>query len=354
VTAYTLFGQPASPAAITDDTSDYTMGVQFTVSGSGCTLTAIWFWSAPGAGALPDTIALYAVSGQSLVHSEAASWSGTAGSGWVRAAFSAPPSLTTSVAYKAGIFENTGNFFYSGTSHYWDTGPGSGGITSGPLSAPASSGADGGQDTFTAGSILAYPASSFNAANYWVDPEVTTAAGTPHTATASLALVLSFAAPRVRGRYRTASLAVTPSFSMAAARGRYRAAALSLVPSFAAIPAHGRYRHAALPLTASFTVHAVHGHYRPAALVLAPSFTVLRQHGHLPHAALSLSASFTAVRAAGRYRAAALVLSPSFGAAGRGGVTAAPGTVTAADRAVMTVLAADWQPASVLAADWQP
>lgn len=176
MTMYTLFGQPASPATLTNDSADYTMGVQFSVSASGCTLTAIWFWSAPGAGALPDSIALYAVAGASLVHTEAASWSGAAGSGWVRAAFASPPSLTSGTSYKACIFENTGNFFYAGTSHYWDTGSGSGGITNGPLSAPANSGADGGQDTFTNSSTLSYPSGSFNSANYWVDPEVTTSA----------------------------------------------------------------------------------------------------------------------------------------------------------------------------------
>lgn len=173
MTAYTLFGQPPSPAALASDTSDYTMGVQFSVSVP-CPLTAVWFWSAAGAGALPETIALFAVSGQSLLHSEAASWSGAAGSGWVRAPFSSPPALAAATAYKAAVFANSGEFFYSGTSHYWDTsGPGAAGITSGPLSAPDSAGADGGQDTFTVGSALAYPATSFGAANYWVDPEIT-------------------------------------------------------------------------------------------------------------------------------------------------------------------------------------
>lgn len=173
---YTLFSQGTTGATLTADSADYTMGVQFSVS-QAATLTAIWFYSASGAGALPDTIALYDVSSTSLITSQAASWSGAAGSGWVRAAFTSPPSLTASTAYKAAVGEFSGNFFYAGVSHYWDTtGAGASGISNGPLSAPNNAGASGGQDTFTSGTSLAYPSSSFGAANYWVDPEITTAA----------------------------------------------------------------------------------------------------------------------------------------------------------------------------------
>jgi len=174
VTVYTLFGQEATGSSLNSDTDYYTMGVQFSVDVSGATLTAIWFYSASGAGVLPQDIALFAVSGQSLVHTESASWSGAAGSGWVRAPFSSPPALTSGVSYKACVIENTGDFeWYSATGAYWSTGAGSGGITSGPVSAPNNAGGDGGQDTFNNGATLTYPDTSFNAANYWVDPEVT-------------------------------------------------------------------------------------------------------------------------------------------------------------------------------------
>jgi len=53
---------------------------------------------------------------------------------------------------------------------------GASGITSGPLSAPNNAGGDGGQDTFNVGGSLTYPSGSFNAANYWLDPEVTATA----------------------------------------------------------------------------------------------------------------------------------------------------------------------------------
>ena len=170
---YTLFGQPPSPASGVGDVLDYTFGVQFSVS-QVATLTGIWFYSPGSASDLPATIALYAVSGASLVHSETPSWSGAAGSGWVRAPFSSPPSLTASTSYKGTVLHTGSGNWYAATAHYWDTtGPGAGGISNGPLSAPNNAGGDGGQDTFNIGASLTYPPSSFNATNYWVDVEVT-------------------------------------------------------------------------------------------------------------------------------------------------------------------------------------
>jgi Domain of unknown function (DUF4082) len=171
----TLFGQSGGTSLAVDG-AIYTMGVQFSVSVSGATLTGMWFNSPTGAASLPSTIALFAVSGATLVHSETPTWSGAAGSGWVRSSFSSPPSLTISTSYKACILDAAANNFYGATSHYWDSGAGSGGITNGALSAPNNAGGDGGQDTFFNGGSLTYPNSSFNAANYWVDPEVTTPA----------------------------------------------------------------------------------------------------------------------------------------------------------------------------------
>jgi hypothetical protein len=169
---YTLFSQQPTGSSIAGDTSAYTLGVQFSVSQAG-SLTAVWFYSASGAGALPSTIALFTVAGGTLVHSEAASWSGAAGSGWIRAAFTAPALLTAATAYKACVLTPSGANWYSATSLYWSSGAGAGGTTSGPLSAPNNAGASPGQDSFNAGASLTYPAGTFNAANYWVDPEFT-------------------------------------------------------------------------------------------------------------------------------------------------------------------------------------
>lgn len=172
---YTLFGQSLT-AALASDASTYTMGVQFSVS-QPATLTAVWWYSAAGAANLPSQIALFAVSGASLVTSQAAAWSGAAGSGWVRAPFTSPPALAAGISYKAciGDFLNNGNF-YSAIAHYWDTGAGQNGISNGPLSAPNNAGADHGQSSFHNAGVLAYPDTSFNATNYLVDPEITASA----------------------------------------------------------------------------------------------------------------------------------------------------------------------------------
>lgn len=175
---YTLFSQGATGSSLTADATAYTMAVQFSVGVSGSTLTAVWFYSATGAGVLPQTILLYQVSGASLVHSESASWSGAAGSGWVRAVFTSPPSLASGTSYKAAVAQNTNANWYSTTANYWSSGAGAGGITSGPLTGVNNAGGDGGQDTFTTG-VPSYPSSSFNASNYWMDPEVTTSAPAP-------------------------------------------------------------------------------------------------------------------------------------------------------------------------------
>lgn len=219
---YTLFSQTGGGALAGSDATAYTMGVQFTVSQS-ATLNAIWFYSAAGAAVLPQTILLYAVTGQALVHSETASWSGAAGSGWVRAAFSSPPALAASTAYKASVAQSTGQVWYSATSQYWSSGAGSGGITNGPLSAPNNATSAQGQDTFDT-SVPAYPNTSFSAANYWVDPEVSV--GANHNVTASLTVTPVFHVTRSQGHARHASLTVTPAFNVVGSVGRITSRAI--------------------------------------------------------------------------------------------------------------------------------
>lgn len=174
VATYDLFGQPAGFSSLFADSPDYTMGVQWEVTlagGQTAVLAGIRWYSPAGAAVLPDHIALYAVTGRSLVTSQAASWSGAAGSGWVTALFGSPPALASATFYKGAILKGNGGVgnFYGAIGAYWSSGPGSGGITSGPLFAPNNASSDGGQDTFNPGGTLTYPATSFNASNYGVD-----------------------------------------------------------------------------------------------------------------------------------------------------------------------------------------
>jgi hypothetical protein len=153
-----------------------------------------------------------------LIHSESASWSGAAGSGWVEADFSAAPSLSTGTKYVPCIFKagTTGNW-YSAEHDYWDgTGPGAGGITSsgGHLSAPNSATSVNGQGVFSGNPALSFPNSTFLATNYWVDPVFTP--GTAQTGTAALTVTPVFTAAPAVARVVSAALTVTPVFTVAA------------------------------------------------------------------------------------------------------------------------------------------
>lgn len=172
----TLFGQAATGSALAADATGYTMAVQFSVSSSGvasANVTGIWFYSPPGAVTLPQRILIYAVAGHAAIANQLASWSGAAGSGWVRAPFTVPPALTLGASYKAAMAQTNLVNWYSATGAYWSTGPGAAGIANGPLAAPNNAGGDFGQDTFTT-AVPSYPDQAFNASNYWVDPEITT------------------------------------------------------------------------------------------------------------------------------------------------------------------------------------
>lgn len=85
----TLFGQanPTGVSGYATTTENGSYGVYFTVTAS-CNLTAIWFYSPSGATSLPTSTALYSTaagtSGTLLAQNSSPSWSGAAGSGWVR------------------------------------------------------------------------------------------------------------------------------------------------------------------------------------------------------------------------------------------------------------------------------
>lgn len=178
MTVFTLWGQGLT-GPLQSDTTSYTLGIQFSVS-QAATLNAIWWYSASGANTLPDFIVLYAVSGQSLIVSQAPSWSGLVGSGWVRAPFNSPPSLSASTNYEACIGNDQGasGNWYGGIPNYWSTGAGSSGISNGPLSAPSNAASVNGQDCYNfTGAIPSYP-SSTGGHNYLIDPEVNVVSNT--------------------------------------------------------------------------------------------------------------------------------------------------------------------------------
>ena len=81
------------------------------------------------------------------------------------------PPAVSGAGYVAAVLQNTAADWYSGTGAYWTSGPGSAGITNGPLSAPNNAGSANGQNQYHVGATLTFPVNS-NGSNYWVDVEV--------------------------------------------------------------------------------------------------------------------------------------------------------------------------------------
>jgi Domain of unknown function (DUF4082) len=165
VITYTFFNDSAETLTGAGPTGGGTLGLVFS-SNVAATLVALRLYSASGQGitATPVTIGLYTVSGSTLVHSETPSWSGAAGSGWIRAQFSSPPRLTASTNYTAAIYEGSGSsVWFAYNSSGWGSS-----LASGPLSATAASQSI--YDTTTSG--ISYPTSTLSGWNWYLDVEI--------------------------------------------------------------------------------------------------------------------------------------------------------------------------------------
>lgn len=184
------------------DVGSYTFGNQFSLSQQ-ARLTGIWFYSPqalgtlPAAATVPTSCGIYraadpsAGQGQLLVQNSAPTWSGAAGSGWIKCTFDGGVTLFPSINYKVCVQTNGGTSFYTATSNYWSSGPGASGITTGIITAPNNASADGGQSTYTTpstGSVLTYPDTANSAENLWVDVEVTTGIPAPNPPVQGFAL----------------------------------------------------------------------------------------------------------------------------------------------------------------------
>ena len=99
---------PTLAGVASGDTTQYTLATEFQLSES-CMLDNIWFYSGPGAAALPTRCAIWNVATQSEVagtDNSAPAWSGAAGSGWVSCAYSGvtlPPG-----DYKVAVYSGAG------------------------------------------------------------------------------------------------------------------------------------------------------------------------------------------------------------------------------------------------------
>ena len=173
--ATTIWAQ-ANPTGVTGYSTtaetNTTFGVYFTAAQAG-TLQAIWFYSPSGSTDLPAEIALYAYTGQTLLSSNASpSWSGAAGSGWVRATLSTV-ALSSGTGYVAVYYTGPGTltnqaYIYTGSSPAaWFPSTSADGNLTAPQATPAYN-----QAPYNTGSF-AFPAQyNGNNLNWLLDVEV--------------------------------------------------------------------------------------------------------------------------------------------------------------------------------------
>jgi hypothetical protein len=143
----------ATPSGASDaaDTSAVNLGVQFQAATSGH-ITGIRFYKeVDNTGTHVGS--LWTASGTLLA---TGTFSGESASGWQQLNFTTPVAVTAGTTYVASYHTNTGHYAFT-------SGGLSSAVTNGPLTALASGG------VFTYGSGNAFPSSSYNAANYWVD-----------------------------------------------------------------------------------------------------------------------------------------------------------------------------------------
>lgn len=157
MTRYTLLEPGGTPNHLDSFTGPLTNGTQFTVSTT-VTLTGIWHYSFTGAQTLPTEVALYTTTGTLIFSDTSPSWSGVAGSGWVK--YTASRSLSAG-SYVAAAGNNAG-----GTTWYAITNAGWGPVTNGPLSCASD------PNTFDTSGSFAFPATGYGANNIYLDVEV--------------------------------------------------------------------------------------------------------------------------------------------------------------------------------------
>ena len=131
------------------------LGVKFTVSADG-TITGLRFYkSALETGS--HTGSLWTSTGQLLAQ---ATFTDETASGWQTLVFTTPVAVTAGLTYVAS--------YHANVSFVADTGYFSGDVVNGPLTALGST-ASGGNGVFIYGANPAFPTSTYDASNYWVD-----------------------------------------------------------------------------------------------------------------------------------------------------------------------------------------
>jgi len=157
--AISLFSATAAPAAFaTNDPSSVELGMKFRSDVAG-TVTGVRFFKGSTTTGT-HTATLWSASGTRLA---TATFTNETRSGWQQVNFSTPVAITANTVYVVSYHTNVGNYAY--TAAYFA----SKGVDNGPLHAPATGAVAGGNGVYRYATSSVFPASTFNANNYWVD-----------------------------------------------------------------------------------------------------------------------------------------------------------------------------------------
>ncbi|MCW2283343.1 hypothetical protein M2323_001243 [Rhodoblastus acidophilus] len=147
-----LFSANATPATVTvNDTSPVELGVRFTAAANGL-ISGIRFYKGPS-NTGTHFADLWSSTGALLA---TATFTNETASGWQQVNFSTPVAITAGTTYTAA-YHSSG--YYSANENYFAAN-----LVSGDLTAPASN-----NGVYAYSSTRAFPTSTYQASNYWVD-----------------------------------------------------------------------------------------------------------------------------------------------------------------------------------------
>ncbi len=157
----TLFASTATPATVdSGDGNAVNLGVRFVPSAAGF-ITGVRFYKAT-TNTGTHTGALWSSTGTQMA---TGTFTGETASGWQTLQFASPVAVISGSTYVVSYYAPNGR--YSDDENFFATA-----FTNGPLTAPATT-----NGVYQYGAAAAFPNSTFNATNYWVDPIFTTSGG---------------------------------------------------------------------------------------------------------------------------------------------------------------------------------
>jgi hypothetical protein len=153
----TIWSASATPSAFaTSDTSPVELGLKFRSDVAGSVVGVRFYKGTMTTGTHTGT--LWSSSGTRLA---SATFTGESASGWQQVSFATPVAIAANTVYVISYHTNVGRYAY--TSAYFA----SAGVDNGPLHA-LRNGVSGGNGVYRYGGV-AFPNSTFNSNNYWVD-----------------------------------------------------------------------------------------------------------------------------------------------------------------------------------------